>query len=100
MVLEPVLEMENCGKSNAEFRTEILARHESSLDQVNYTLQKMSTELQALRITHEINPLAHGNSSQSTNAKHPNTNYDHHQQYLKLYFPKFSGEDPMGGYTR
>ncbi|RVW85308.1 hypothetical protein CK203_045592 [Vitis vinifera] len=57
------------GKTNAEFRNdvnEILARHESSFDQVNAALQAMLTELQTLRASRsqntspsETNPFAH-----------------------------------------
>ncbi|XP_034684112.1 uncharacterized protein LOC117913267 [Vitis riparia] len=45
--------MDTRGKTNAEFRNEVneaLARHESSFDQVNATLQAVLTELQALRL--------------------------------------------------
>ena len=53
----------------------ILAQHESSLDQINATLQTIMTHLQALRITQfqkpvngEINPFTPGESA------HPLTN--------------------------
>ena len=39
--------MDTCGKTNAEFHNEVnevLARHESSLDHVNATLQTLMTE--------------------------------------------------------
>ncbi|RVW24893.1 hypothetical protein CK203_079475 [Vitis vinifera] len=45
--------MDTRGKTNAEFRNEVneaLARHESSFDKVNATLQAVLRELQALRI--------------------------------------------------
>jgi hypothetical protein len=50
--------MDTHGKSNAEFHNEvneILVRHESSFDQVNATLQVVLIELQALRITRNLN---------------------------------------------
>ena len=50
--------MDTRGKTNAEFRNEVneaLARHESSFDQVNATLQAVLMELQALRVTRTAN---------------------------------------------
>ncbi|WKA03393.1 hypothetical protein VitviT2T_021504 [Vitis vinifera] len=57
--------MDTRGKTNAEFRNEVneaLARHESSFDQVNATLQAVLTELQALReafeeLSHQVDGL-------------------------------------------
>ena len=43
--------MDTRGKSNAEFRNDVneaLARHESNFDQINDSLHKVLTELQAL----------------------------------------------------
>ncbi|WJZ94681.1 hypothetical protein VitviT2T_013519 [Vitis vinifera] len=50
--------MDTRGKTNAEFRNdvnEILARHDTSFDQVNAVLQEVLTELQALRASHNQN---------------------------------------------
>ena len=62
---------------DAEFHNgvyKILAQHESSLDQINATLQTIMTHLQALRITQfqkpvdrEINPCAPGESAHPPN---------------------------------
>ena len=49
--------METRGKTNTKFRnevSEILARHESSFDQVRATLQTVLTELQALRASRNL----------------------------------------------
>lgn len=97
--------MDTRGKSNAEFRNEvneILLRHESSFDQVNATLQAVLTELQALRTTRnlssnspEINPFANEESSrQQPTHSQPANHHQHHN--LKLSFPKFGGDDPIG----
>ena len=109
--------METRSKSNAEFRnevSEILARHESSFDQVHATLQTVLAELQALRATRnqpqvpntdDVNPFAVGEAFQSTNRNLPITTNQTVTQIppllvpnsnLKLYFPKFTGEDPTG----
>ncbi|KAL5771463.1 hypothetical protein ACOSP7_015617 [Xanthoceras sorbifolium] len=95
--------METRGKINAEFRNEvneILARHESSFDQVNATLQAILTELQSLRISRsphkvntELNPFAPGESSYRPDQPYFNNRSHRH---LKLSFPKFNGEDPTG----
>ncbi|KAH9699581.1 hypothetical protein KPL71_024420 [Citrus sinensis] len=97
------------GKTNAEFRnevSEIIARHESSFDQVNATLQTVLTELQALRVSRssntvntETNSLAPAESSQNRNQPSPSlhgptTDRTHH--HINLSFPKFNGEDPSG----
>lgn len=89
--------MDTWGKTNAEFRNEVneaLARHESSFNQVNNTLQQVLMELQSMRISHsprpmpqEINPFSTGESS---------TNRGNHHQSFKLTFPKFDGDDPNG----
>ncbi|KAL5769060.1 hypothetical protein ACOSQ2_015843 [Xanthoceras sorbifolium] len=95
--------METRGKINAEFRNEvneILARHESSFDQVNAILQAILTELQSLRISRsphkvntELNPFAPRESSHRPDQPYFNNRSHHH---LKLSFPKFNGEDPTG----
>ncbi|GFZ10009.1 hypothetical protein Acr_21g0006080 [Actinidia rufa] len=94
--------MDTRGKSNTEFRNEVyevLARRESSFDQIHATLQTILTDLQALKAqtnistTGDVNPFAVGDASQSTKPypqpRTPNST-------LKLYFPKFTGEDPTG----
>jgi hypothetical protein len=97
--------MDTRGKSNAEFRNEVnevLLRHEPSFDQVNATLQVVLTELQALRTTHnlssnslKINPFANEESSrQQPTHSQPANHHQHHN--LKLSFPKFGGDDPIG----
>ncbi|KAL6313182.1 hypothetical protein AAG906_016770 [Vitis piasezkii] len=90
--------MDTRGKTNAEFRNdvnEILARHDTSFDQVNAVLQEVLTELQALRASHNQNTSPRDASS------HPHTSRsniisDHPHQHLKLSFPKFNGDDPTG----
>ncbi|GFZ03191.1 hypothetical protein Acr_15g0017990 [Actinidia rufa] len=61
--------MDTRGKSNTEFRSEVsevLARHESSFDQIHATLQTILTDLQALKAqtnistTGDVNPFAVG----------------------------------------
>ena len=82
--------MDTCGKSNAEFH----------FDQVNATLQVVLIDIQALRITHnlntnspEINPFANKEfSHQQPTHPYPINNHQHHN--LKLFFPKFNREDP------
>ena len=101
--------MDTRGKTNAEFRnevSEILARHGSSFDQVNATLQTVLTELQALRVSRssntvnaETNSFAPAESSQNRNQPSPSlhgptTDRTHH--HINLSFPKFNGEDPSG----
>ncbi|XP_073126480.1 uncharacterized protein [Henckelia pumila] len=85
--------MDTLGKTNAEFRNEvheILGRHESNFDQVHNTLQMVLSELQALRTSHgSYTTPPDPNDSRSHNHNTP------HQQ-LKLTFPKFNGEDPIG----
>lgn len=91
-------------KSNAEFLEEvqeILARYESNFDQIHATLQTILTELQSLHVQHtsqerEINPFAttHIPSHQPTSLSTSNLDRSHAQ--LKLPFPKFSGDDPIG----
>ncbi|XP_057477242.1 uncharacterized protein LOC130764954 [Actinidia eriantha] len=94
--------MDTRGKSNTEFRSEVsevLARHESSFDQIHATLQTILTDLQALKAqtnvstTGDVNPFAVGDTSQTTKPypqpRTPNST-------LKLHFPKFTGEDPTG----
>ena len=93
-------------KSNAEFRNEvheILARHESSFDQVNATLQTVLTELQALRVsrTHhtshqKVNPFAPGEPSNALITNRTAITQERHHQHLKLTFPKFNEEDLFG----
>ncbi|KAL6311434.1 hypothetical protein AAG906_035879 [Vitis piasezkii] len=95
--------MDTRGKTNAEFRNEVneaLARHESSFDQVNATLQAVLTELQAL-----CNSSANHSQPKSTlctegSVHHPHTttaitNRPTFSQHLKLNFPRFNGEDPI-----
>ncbi|KAA8536794.1 hypothetical protein F0562_029272 [Nyssa sinensis] len=102
-----VFAMNTRGKTNAEFRnevTEALARHESNFDQVNTTLQTVLTEIQALRSTRsshacppEVNPMAQQGSSHHPHATPSAAGYNHSPpSSLKLQFPKFNGEDPMG----
>ncbi|GFS45713.1 hypothetical protein Acr_00g0097650 [Actinidia rufa] len=87
---------------NTEFRSEVsevLARHESSFDQIHATLQTILTDLQALKAQTnistigDVNPFAVGDASQTTKPypqpRTPNST-------LKLHFPKFTGEDPTG----
>ena len=98
--------MDTRGETNAEFRNKVneaLARHESSFDQVNATLQAVLTELQALRVTRianhsqpEINPFALEGSVHHPHTTTAITNIDPHlSQHLKLNFPRFNGEDPI-----
>ncbi|XP_057481136.1 uncharacterized protein LOC130768158 [Actinidia eriantha] len=93
--------MDTRGKTNAEFRNEVneaLTRHESNFDQVHATLQTVLTEIQALRSTRsshhpEVNSLAQEGSSHHPHATSSTATYNHS---LKLRFPNFNGEDPMG----
>ena len=98
--------MDTREKTNAEFCNEVneaLARHESSFDYVNATLQAVFSELQALRVTRsanhpqpEINPFAQEGSVYHSHTATATTNTDPHpQQHLKLNFPRFNGEDPI-----
>lgn len=95
-------------QTNAEFRNEvheILGRHESSIDEIHSTLQTILRELQSLRASQihqtnniDTNPFAPTEQSYQFNrpsASHsqPST---HHNNHLKLTFPKFDGEDPTG----
>lgn len=100
--------MDTCGKSNAEFHNdvnEILAQHESNFDQVNATLQRVLTELKALRTSSpspshpEMNPFEREESSHPHNS-HSNTTNGHPHQYLKLSFPKFNGDIRLARSTR
>ncbi|KAH9651124.1 hypothetical protein KPL70_026631 [Citrus sinensis] len=101
--------MDTRSKTNAEFRSEvneILARHESSFDQVNAILQTLLTELQSLRVSRnsnhpntEINPFASGESSHQParpDTQRPSSSLDHNHHNLKLSFPKFGRDDPTG----
>ena len=101
--------MDTRGKSNAEFRSEVnetLVRHETSFDQHNAALQTILTELQAIctvqrtQVTPpETNPFAQEASSHRTTTPPSITSFEHphsHQPQLKLHFPKFNGEDPIG----
>ncbi|KAL6313963.1 hypothetical protein AAG906_011693 [Vitis piasezkii] len=94
--------MDTRDKTNAEFHNDALARHESSFDQINAALQSVLTELQVLRVSHtipatlpEFNPFYQGDTSHPSNTVKPYTPNDPHP-YLKLHFPKFNGEDPIG----
>jgi len=97
--------MDTRGKSNAEFRNEVnevLLRHEPSFDQVNTILQVVLTKLQALRTTHnlssnslKINPFANEESSRQQPTHSQPANYHQHHN-LKLSFPKFGRDDPIG----
>lgn len=97
--------MDTRDKTNAEFRNDVneaLARHESNFDQINAALQSVLTELQVLRVSHttpatppEINPFYQGDTSHPSSTMKPYTPNDPHP-YLKLHFPKFNGEDPIG----
>ena len=90
--------MDTRGKTNAEFHNdvnEILARHDTSFDQVNAVLQEVLTKLQGLRASHNQNTSPRDASS------HPHTSRsniisDHPPQHLKLSFPNFNGDDPTG----
>ncbi|XP_028065295.1 uncharacterized protein LOC114268339 [Camellia sinensis] len=95
--------MDTRAKSNAEFRnevSEILARHESSFDQIHGTLQTVLTELQSMRISHSTapidNPFAQTETSQNRLLSTTNNTPDRNHTHLKLSFPKFSGDDPTG----
>ncbi|KAK9230741.1 hypothetical protein WN944_023713 [Citrus x changshan-huyou] len=101
--------MDTRGNTNAEFRSEvneILARHESSFDQVNATLQTLLTELQSLRVSRnsnhpntEINPFASRESSHQParpDTQRSSSSLDQNHHHLKLSFPKFGGDDPTG----
>ncbi|KAJ8641843.1 hypothetical protein MRB53_018537 [Persea americana] len=101
--------MDTRGKTNAEFRNEvheILAKHESSIDQVHSTLQTIMTKLQATCVSHsstkldfDINPFASGGSSHQfgrTEGNWATHTTDHAHHHLKLNFPAFSGDDPTG----
>ena len=98
--------MDTHDKSNAEFHNEvqkILARHESSFDHVNSMLQTVLTELQAMRTSQssqnrhlDVNPFGHGETLSAPNANKSNYSHDNTHQHLKLAFPKFNGDDPMG----
>ncbi|KAL5554076.1 hypothetical protein UlMin_041477 [Ulmus minor] len=92
--------MDTRGKTNAEFRNDvndILARHETSFDQVNTALQAVLTELQALRASHSQNTSSpEPNESSHPNTSRSNTINDHSHQHLKLSFPRFNGDDPTG----
>ena len=97
--------MDTHNKSNAEFCNDVneaLARHESNFDHINDSLHKVLTELQALRVSRpqptiqpEINPFYPGETSHTTNTNTPHTPSDQHH-HLKLRFPRFNGEDPIG----
>ncbi|GFY86793.1 hypothetical protein Acr_05g0004320 [Actinidia rufa] len=74
--------MDTRGKTNTEFHNEVskvLARHESSFDQIHATLQTILTDLQALKAqtnvpaTGDVNPFAVGDAFQSTPSNPPNT---------------------------
>lgn len=84
---------------------EVLGCHDSSLDQVNATLQTILSELQSLRISlashinaSETNTFAPVQSSHQA-AKRTSSktlNFPNHNYHLKLNFSTFSGEDPTG----
>jgi hypothetical protein len=99
--------MDTRGKTNVEFRNEVnetLVRHEASFDQLNAALQTILTELQAIRTTQrtqvvppDINPFAQESSSHRATGPPSVASFDHpHPPQLKLHFPKFNGEDPIG----
>ncbi|XP_028115673.1 uncharacterized protein LOC114313491 [Camellia sinensis] len=104
--------MDTRAKSNAEFRnevSEVLARHESSFDQIHGTLQTVLTELQTMRVSQNTVPLdnpfaqaetSHNRPLPATNNQSPShgtTNtHDRNYTHLKLSFPKFNGDDPTG----
>lgn len=97
--------MDTRSKTNAEFCEEVheaLSRHESNFEQTNAALQSVLTEIQTLRVSCtnpitqiEINSFGKGDTSHSTNTVRPHIPDGHHH-HLKLYFPKFNGEDPSG----
>ena len=97
--------MDTRGKTNAEFCNDvnkILAQHKTSFNQVNTTLQAVLTKFQAFRTSRsqntsppETNPFAHDESSHPHTSR-SNTIHYHPHQHLKLSFPKFNGDDPMG----
>ncbi|GFS41305.1 hypothetical protein Acr_00g0073660 [Actinidia rufa] len=68
--------MDTRGKSNTEFRSEVsevLARHESSFDQIHATLQTILTDLQALKAQTNISTIGDVNPLRSvTPPKPPN----------------------------
>ena len=107
MVSEQFRSMDTRGKTNVEFRNEVnetLVRHEASFDQLNAALQTILTELQAIRTTQrtqvvppDINPFAQESSSHRATGPPSVASFDHpHPLQLKLHFPKFNGEDPIG----
>ncbi|KAL3623295.1 hypothetical protein CASFOL_032111 [Castilleja foliolosa] len=101
--------MDTRGKTNVEFRNEVneaLARHESCFDQVNATLERVLTELQALRGARtvnpqpEINPFAPEGSHRPHIASAITYSDQHHHPNLKMNFPRFNGEDPVSWINR
>lgn len=97
--------MDTRGKTHAEFRMEVseaIAKQEAELSQVNSnveqlgtTLQNVLLELQSLRRgtlsprqSPDTNPFHQGESSHTEN--------EPHRPQLKLYFPKFEGDEPQG----
>ncbi|KAL5857728.1 hypothetical protein ACOSQ3_005186 [Xanthoceras sorbifolium] len=98
--------METRGKTNPEFRSEvheILSRHETSFDvmqnnyqQLNHSIQAVVAELQAMRMSQATN--TYNLSSEQTNQiNHSSPLFqDRNHTQLKLFFPKFGGDDPTG----
>ena len=99
--------MDTRGKTNVEFCNEVnetLVRHKASFDQLNAALQTILIELQTIRTTQrtqavppDINPFTQESSSHRAIGPSFVASFDHpHPPQLKLYFPKFNGEDPIG----
>ncbi|KAL5775656.1 hypothetical protein ACOSP7_013213 [Xanthoceras sorbifolium] len=105
--------MDTRSKTNAEFRTEVneaLAHHDTNFDvlnnnfsRVSEALQGVMTELQALRIAQsnsapekEINSFATGETFLSRPSIATTSNLDRNHMHLKLNFPTYGGDDPMG----
>lgn len=90
--------MDTWRKSNAKFRNDVneaLAQHESWFDQVPHTLQQVLMELQAMHVSNSPHPLLHVVNSFAPRES-SNTHSEPYWTQLKLSFPKFEGEDPLG----
>lgn len=87
--------MNLCGKTNIEFRNEVretLAHHESSFDQIHYSLQAILALLQVLQPhpnPSSINPISPGMTSSHPQATQTNT-----PSKLKLSFLNFTSINP------
>ncbi|KAL5764629.1 hypothetical protein ACOSP7_016982 [Xanthoceras sorbifolium] len=110
--------MATWNQSNADFRNEVhetLSRHESSIDEIHVMMQTILSEIQSIRVTQcrltsnqETNPFAPAESSHHNHQPSADRDHNHlpserirssidcRHHHLKLSFPKFNGEDPMG----